>query len=313
MRWLTVLGFLTFPHTAMAGLAPPAGQGGTALPEPLASVLYWAFSLQRALNGEIRQHLAALKESGSWEPALALMLATFLYGVFHALGPGHGKVVIGTWFASRRARIVHSLAACGLSALVQAASAIGVVLALAGILALAPRDVMATAAWLEAGSYAVIAGMGALMMVRVIRGQSACGHDHRHDHDHETCCHGHHHHHGHDHAQASERRSLWTMAAAVGFRPCSGAILVLLFTLANGLLWIGILSTLTMAAGVALTVSGIGLSALGLNRLMERAFGKSRHADRLNRALALVGALTITVLGLTLLAGVIVNGPALSG
>ena len=139
--------------------APPAS--GFDLPEPLRGLAEWAFTLQRLLNAEMRRHLAQMADGVSWAPLAAIMLAAFAYGVFHAIGPGHGKVVIGSWFATRRARVVHGLAACGLSALVQAASAVALVLVLAGALSLTPRDVIAQAAWLEAGSYGLIAAMGA--------------------------------------------------------------------------------------------------------------------------------------------------------
>lgn len=281
-------------------LTPPAAAPGFELPEPFRSLAQWGFALQRVLNGEMREHLAAFKDSGAWEPALALMLAAFLYGVFHAIGPGHGKVVIGSWFATRRARIGHGLAACGLSALVQAGTAIGAVSLLAGALSLAPRDVMAQAAWLEVGSYGLITVMGLVMGWQVLRGRHSCGH--------AQCSHDYHHH------EDEGNHTLFGMAAAVGFRPCSGAILILLFTLANNLFWLGILATLAMASGVALTVSGIGLSALGLNRLLDRGAAYSRHAESIRKALALAGAATITLLGVTLLLGIAQGGtPMLTG
>lgn len=281
-------------------LIPPPAAAGPDLPEPLRSLAQWGFALQRELNGQMRTHLAEFRDSGAWEPALALMLAAFLYGVFHAIGPGHGKVVIGSWFATRRARIAHGLAACGISALVQAASAVAAVALLAGALSLAPRQVLAQAAWLEVGSYGLIAVMGLVMAWNTLRGHHSCGHAH--------CGHDHHHHH-HHHGADDGRRTLFGMAAAIGFRPCSGAILVLLFTLANGMFWLGILATLAMAVGVALTVSGIGLSALGLNRLLGLGGG-----ERLRKTLALAGAAAVTLLGVTLLLGAWQNGaPVLTG
>lgn len=301
-RALVLISLITVPALAHAGLAPPAPAPGMDFPEPLRSLVAWAFALQRQLNGEMRQHLAAIKETGSLQPALGLMLAAFLYGVFHAIGPGHGKVIIGSWFATHRARVAHGLAACGLSALVQAGSAVAAVGLLAGALALAPKDVMAQAAWLEAGSYGLITVMGLAMGWNILRGRHSCGHAHHH---HDGCC-GHHH-------PKPETRTLFGMAAAVGFRPCSGAILVLLFTLANGIFWIGIAATLAMAVGVALTVSGIGLSALGLNRLLDRSAVHSVHAERIRKGLALAGASVITVMGAVLLLGAVQGGVALTG
>lgn len=303
------------PASAWAALVPGGASPGSDLPEPLRSLAAWGFALQRRLTGELREQLALMKETGSWEPAAAIILAAFLYGVFHAVGPGHGKVVIGGWFATRRARIVHGLAASLISAMVQAGSAILAVAVLAGVLSLAPREVNAGAAWLEAGSFALIAAIGAMMTWRTLTGKG-CGHDHGpsgdHHHHHDGACCGHHHHEPATTAPA-ERNALFAMAAAVGFRPCSGAILVLLFCFANGMVLIGVLATLAMGLGVAVTVAAIGLGALGLNRLVERGFGGGSLGGRIRTGLALAGSLTITLLGAVLLLGALVNGPTLSG
>jgi len=314
---LIVLVLSLLPASAWAALVPGGGAAapGDQLPEPLRSIAAWGFALQRALTGELREQLAVMKNTGSWEPAAAIILAAFLYGVFHAVGPGHGKVVIGGWFATRRARIVHGLAASLIAAMVQAGSAVVAVGLLAGILSLAPRAVTAGAAWLEVGSFAMIGVIGALMTWRTLTGKG-CGHDHgHHEHGHHhhggACC-GHHHH-APPRDERSERNALFAMAAAVGFRPCSGAILVLLFCFANGMVLIGVLSTLAMGVGVALTVAAIGLGALGLNRLVERGFGASSLGGRIRFALALAGSLAITLLGVVMLIGAIVNGPTPTG
>lgn len=314
MRALMILAAalaVVMPELAQAGLLPPPqALPGADLPEPLRSLAAWGFALQRELNGDIRAQLAVLKDQGGLRPALGLIAAAFLYGVFHAIGPGHGKVVIGSWLVSRRARVTWGLTACFLSAGVQAVTAIVVVLVLSGLAALAPSDLMARAAWLEVASYGLIAFMGLVMAWNTFRGKAACGHDHSHDHHDHSCC-GHHHHHHH---AEEDRRTLWAMAAAIGFRPCTGALLVLLFTLANGLMAVGIAATFAMAAGVGLTVSGIGLGALGLNRLLDRGAARSRHGETLRKVLSLGGAALIFLLGLTLLLGSLQGGtPVLTG
>lgn len=327
MRLIAVL-FSLLPVSAWAALVPPGGGAspGPDLPEPLRSLAAWGFALQRSLTGEMRDKLALMKETGSWEPAAAIILAAFLYGIFHAVGPGHGKVVIGGWFATRRAKLAHGFAASLIAAMVQAGSAIVAVALLAGVLSLAPRAVNAGAAWLETGSFALIVLIGAVTLWRTLTDRG-CGHDHgHHDHGHHhhhadgSCCGGRHHHHEPQvvqlvdpRAARKERNALFAMAAAVGFRPCSGAILVLLFCFANQMVLVGILATLAMGVGVSLTVAAIGLGALGLNRLVDRHFGGSTLGGRIRKALAVAGAAGITLLGLVLLLGALVNGPTLSG
>lgn len=304
---------LAWPIAASAGLVPPPQSAGWDLPEPLRGIAAWVFSLQRELNAEMRQHLALIRDTGAWEPAIALIGAAFLYGVFHAAGPGHGKVVIGSWFATNRASVAQGLAACGLAALVQAGSAVLLVGIPAGLLSMAPRDIMAAGAWLEVFSYGLIAVLGAVLAWRALKGHTCLHGHHEHKHEHGHACCGGHHHHETSHDSAPDRRHVYAMAAAVGFRPCSGAILVLLFTIANGLLWVGVAATLAMGIGVALTVSGVGLGAVGLNRLLDRGFVATQNAEILRKVLGVGGASAIMLLGLILLAGSIVDGPQLTG
>jgi nickel/cobalt transporter (NicO) family protein len=87
-----------------------------------------------------------------------------------------------------------------------------------------------------------------------------------------------------------------SVAFAVGLRPCTGAILVLLFSSAMGLYWAGIASTLAMAVGTALTVSVIAVLAVTSRRLALKVAG--RDSIWLSR----------TVVGLKLAAGLAIAG-----
>lgn len=326
--------------------APPADQAATdqalpqspaaaqLLPAPLRSLLADAMAVQIRLNNDLRTQLRLARHGDTWGPSLAIIGLSFLYGVFHAVGPGHGKVVVGGYFLTRRARISHGLLMSLTSAMVQSLSAIVLVGGLAALFKSTTQDILNHAAWLEEASYAVIALIGLWMAWGVITGRVCCDHDHgqeghvcghdhghAHQHDHgESCSHdhggcgcghhhdgGHHHHeHHHDHGthdhRDEQRREVWqvlTTGAAVGLRPCSGAILVLLFTLTNGLLWIGVLSTLAMGLGVAITVSVISLGGLGMQRAAAH-LGKSNEvlARRARKLAALSGALLISLFGL---------------
>ncbi len=116
-------------------------------------------------------------------------------------------------------------------------------------------------------------------------------HDHHgHDHGHHDHGHGHghaHHHHGHDHVHDEHcghshgpapselagpggwRRGLAAILT-VGIRPCSGAILVLVFALAQGLFWAGIAATFLMGLGTAITVAAIAIIAVSARDVARR-------------------------------------------
>jgi nickel/cobalt exporter len=140
--------------------------------------------------------------------------------------------------------------------------------------------------------------------------------DHQHDHDH----HHDHHHHGQDHDHAAcdhshgpEPRDLagpggWQrgLAAivAVGLRPCSGAILVLVFALAQGLFWVGVASTFVMGIGTAVTVAAIATFAVGASSLARRFATAHRGIGGVALlGLEVAASLVIVAFGLLLLTG----------
>jgi ABC-type nickel/cobalt efflux system permease component RcnA len=95
---------------------------------------------------------------------------------------------------------------------------------------------------------------------------------------------------------------------AVGIRPCTGAILVLLFTLAQGLLAVGIAATAMMAAGTAITVAVLALLAVASRRLAEEAGSRAG----VGRAVPVIGAGLVAAVGLVLFVGTLgTAGPPL--
>ena len=215
-----------------------------------------------------------------------------------------------------------------LAALIQALSA----LVLVAILVLAFRatglQMRVMDAWLETVSWGLVALVGAWLVYYQLRmALAGPAHTHVHHHRHHHHDHGHHHDHvehdhsraghGHQHQQVdayeicthvpgpnqlkgdwSWRRAL-ALAFAVGVRPCTGAILVLVFAIGQGLMWAGVLSTFAMAIGTAITVSVLAASAVGFRELATRLAGggNSPWADRIQLTAGLVGASLVLVLG----------------
>ena len=87
-----------------------------------------------------------------------------------------------------------------------------------------------------------------------------------------------------------------SMAFLIGLRPCSGAILVLVFALSQGIFWAGILATFAMALGTALTVSVLAFIAVGARDLAKRfAGGSSRVARGIESVAGIGGAAAVVV------------------
>jgi ABC-type nickel/cobalt efflux system permease component RcnA len=91
---------------------------------------------------------------------------------------------------------------------------------------------------------------------------------------------------------------------AVGLRPCSGAILVLVFALAQGLFWAGVAATILMGLGTAITVAAIATLAVGAKSLARR-FASTRPGlgSVLLRGIEVGAAALVVVFGVLLLLG----------
>lgn len=97
-------------------------------------------------------------------------------------------------------------------------------------------------------------------------------------------------------------RAAWAAVAAVGLRPCSGALIVLTFAFLNGLWVAGIASVLAMAAGTAITVSALAIMAVTAKNWAVALAGDGRMGNRIHRTVEIAGAAFILLIGLTLLA-----------
>lgn len=290
---------------------------------PFAGFFLWINEMQRSFYREMTGALKAMREDGT---AVWLLVGlSFAYGIFHAAGPGHGKAVISSYMIANETLLRRGVILSFMSAMLQAVSAI--VLVGAAYLVLRGTAVsMTDATWfMETASYALIAAFGLWLLVTKLRTPRALSsrsathahdhHDHRHTHDH---VHGHHHQGdgevcstcGHAHAPDPEMlagpmnwRSAWAAVAAVGLRPCSGALIVLTFALLNGLYLGGIASVLAMALGTAMTVSVLATLAVTAKNVALRYSGSGVMSARLHRVVELGGATLVMILGLILLGG----------
>ncbi|MEA2976514.1 MAG: nickel/cobalt transporter (NicO) family protein [Alphaproteobacteria bacterium] len=270
----------------------------------------------RMLSGSIR----AAKTDGS--AVAGLFGISFLYGVFHAAGPGHGKAVISSYLVANNETWRRGVVLSFASAVLQALVAIALVGIASVVLGVTAQKICGTNYIIEIASYAIIAAVGARLLwvkgrafVAALR-PSVANHVH-HDH------HGHHHHHHEaaeascDHVHGPEPQELagpggWgrglSAVLAVGVRPCSGAIIVLVFALAQGLFWAGVGATFVMGLGTAITVAAIATIAVGARALAGRiAHMRSGWGTRALLGIEVGAAALILAFGLLLLAGYMIS------
>ncbi|WP_409566176.1 nickel/cobalt transporter [Pantoea sp. CTOTU50773] len=240
----------------------------------------WTAFLAGTLQTQIQLHRLLVTHllqinSGQYSAGLWLIGVTFIYGILHAVGPGHGKFIVTTWLTTHQPPRGVALSVPFLGSLVQGLSAIAFVFILAVGFNLTTGDLSSSRWYLEKASALFIAALGVMMMVQAWRGrnkhlyqhqhlhQDQHQHQHQDEHEHE---HEHEQHHdgcGHYHGIITESVDNWKawigIIIATGVRPCSGALTVLLFASVIGITRWGMFAVMTMALG-----TGMALVALAL-------------------------------------------------
>jgi len=242
--------------------------GALVFSDGVAELARFSADYQRRIQQSLSTALRDI-QSGSGSLALWTLIAVcFGYGVVHTLGPGHGKAVVvayfldGTkpraWmegvFAGSWIAFTHTLAALLLAGGLKAFASVGLFGALREV-----RNV-------EILSYTLILLIG---LWRLWAGLTGRLHEHAHGDDHD------HHHH------TPVRRTLagWLLLTAAGIAPCAGALIVVLLSVALGVLWAGILGVIAIALGMAITLAAIGMASMVAHRLII-GDGRSREIGR---------------------------------
>ncbi|HEX9753449.1 MAG TPA: nickel/cobalt transporter [Methyloceanibacter sp.] len=285
---------------------------------PFGALLSWVADTQQGMQRDLATSVKRLKSGNAIGAALALAGLSFLYGIVHAVGPGHGKAIISSYVVANEETVRRGIMISFLAAGLQAVSAIVLVgVLLIGINA-SGLQVNAWSNQLESVSYALIALVGLyLLSTHVMRlwrrlrdgpavqsAQSRAAHSHgHHGHDH----HDHHHVQGEacDHIVDARQlagpfswRKVMAVVFSVGIRPCTGAILVLVFALTQGLFWAGVAATFAMALGTAITVAVLASLALGSRQLALRLGGaNATWANAVWTTCAIGGAMVIFLFG----------------
>lgn len=300
------------------------------------TLLAWLQQVQSDLWRGLAKAIRAVKDEGSITATSWLIGLSFIYGVAHAAGPGHGKAIISAYLVGNESAVRRGISLSLLSAAAQGITAVALVSILAALLGLISRDVAGVAGWLETASAWLIVAIGIWLVARTIQARlvhrktgrvaqtisvtapAGDGHAHAHQSNgHQTHGHTHHHihhpgcqhdghHHGHAHAvvtpdQAKGWREGLAIVVAIGARPCMGAIFVLLFALAQGVFVVGILGTAAMSLGTGLTVAALAVIASTARATALKVAGSmDGWLDTVYHALSIAGGLALVILGIAL-------------
>jgi nickel/cobalt transporter (NicO) family protein len=282
---------LRSPFLWMGVLLLVALIGALVFSDGVAELARFSADYQRRIQQSLSTSLRDIK-SGSGSLALWTLLAVcFGYGVVHTLGPGHGKAVVVAYFLdSKRPRawiegvfagswiaFTHTLAALLLAGGLKTFAVVGLFGALREV-----RNV-------EIVSYTLILLVGFWRLWAGISG-------HLHEHAHGDGDHHHDHHHQHP---AQRTLAGWLLLTAAGIAPCAGALVVILLSLALGVLWAGVVGVIAIALGMAITLAAVGMASMVAHRLII-GDGRSREIGRFT---AIAASLIVIVTAGTLLLG----------
>jgi nickel/cobalt exporter len=298
-------------------------------------IVGWILAKQADFHRQLSAGVRATRDNAAAVWALAGL--AFAYGVFHAAGPGHGKAVIGAYMTANERALGRGAAIAFGAAALQGAIAFLIVAIGAALLGATSTQMTGVAQWIETASYAAIFGLGLWLSLRkakalraawrgeaspicadcgrpagAMRGLAytpsagasaqaravaapiaaqACAHPHMPD------------------PKLLGDGFRWRETAATliaaGARPCSGAIVVLVFALAQGVFWAGGLAVAAMSLGTAITTTALAAFAVLFKQAalaLSRGGGEGRMWLAL-RGVELAAALALALLGAGLLTG----------
>lgn len=249
---------------------------------------------QRAFHDRIAGDIGLLHTGDApFAAAAGIILASFLYGVFHAIGPGHGKVIVTGYLLADDSTVRRGIMLTCLSALLQALVAIAVVVLLFYGLGMARAQAETAGVWLETASYVFIALIGAMLLLRGVRDLAQKDHVHSHD-----CSHVH----GidaHSALSASHWKTMMGLVLSIGMRPCSGALVVMVFACILGEVMAGVAATFAMAVGTALTTSAVAaLAAYSRKGILALAGKSEKRIIIVSACCKITGGICILALGM---------------
>lgn len=274
-------------------------------------MIAWVYAQQRLFHRELTGALSALTQGGGAAAAWALILASFVYGVFHAAGPGHGKAVLTAYLVTHPANVKRGVWLAVASALCQGVVAVVLVYGLIFLAGWLPRQTTTAVSWSERASFVLVFLIGAFLTWRGGRSvwrrlrapgdADAPGHDASHDHG--THC-------GHSHgpdaaamSRATDLRTSLGVILSIGLRPCTGAVLVLVFAKIAGMIWAGVAAVAAISIGTGIAVATLAVIAVNARSWAVRLSAGGGRGWALSSSLAaFAGGLFITAVGVSLLA-----------
>jgi ABC-type nickel/cobalt efflux system permease component RcnA len=247
---------------------------------------------QRTIHGRLVDLFRRRHAGGAVVPLL--LAAAFLYGLLHALGPGHRKTILFSYFISRGGRWWHGIGSgIGLSA-VHAGSAVLLVWGIHRVLRASFSTTMNSAGELiETVSYLAIAAMGIILLLHSLRELRAAQRGRNRAAgapgaaDTRTGASG-----------VGNRTNLGLLVLSAGLVPCPGAATLLIFGITLNAVPLAAAAVITMSLGMAVTLSTVGVLTITMKQGLLSVLGGGKRGAVVATFLELIGAAVILMFGL---------------
>ncbi|NDV18085.1 DUF1007 family protein [Pseudodesulfovibrio sp. JC047] len=262
-------------------------------PGPIERIMTLVRSTQRELTQHLNDFGMQLKDNPLGSALWMFLGLSFVYGIVHAVGPGHGKAVVCSYFLSNPGSLLNGAIMGNAITFIHMSSAALAVGAAYLIFSTGMGGFAAASRTLQPASYALLGLMGLFLLGKAIRdilkggmlSASSCDHDH-------------------DEPTGGTLKSILSVSFVTGLVPCPGAAVILAFAIGLNIFWIGILALICMAAGMGLTTTLFAWVAVTARSATLKLSGANRKLfNVLYAALSICGAAAIAIFGAALFFG----------
>ena len=233
--------------------------------------------VQKKLNRSLSQSLRKLKDDFDYKVLLILLGISFLYGVVHALGPGHGKMLVSAYFIQEKGSVFSSLKIGSIISITHSGSAaiLGLIVGIFFRSAKIYKDDIQVYIAILSGSLIAILGL-VYLGITLFKKESA--------------------------HEALHGKNEILLGIFSGIVPCPVSLTIILFSIYLDLIWLGFLCVIALSMGMAVTISLIGILIIKTRAITDLMTKKrSKLGLVLGKVLAISGSLLIVFIGLSMI------------
>lgn len=251
---------------------------------------------QKVLREKLTAAISAMK-SGDWGAIWKFLLICLVYGMLHALGPGHGKSIVVGYFIARRGRWRQGVALGAGITVTHTMSAVLLLLILYAIFKATVFTAFETGRiGIERASYALIMLTGVLLVVLGIKDFVTQRKQAKITAEGAVAEPGS----GNALPPTARWREIIGVAAVTGIVPCPAVALIVLFCLLNSMVALSLLGALVICIGMTITNVAFGIAAVAFRKGIDKGSAHTRIATKIYTVATLAGGVIIFVSGLLL-------------